>query len=150
MKLLTPREVRLWNAWELFTEAVSSRISHEVAQATGLSGADYRVLSCLVDRGHGQLRQRELATALDWDKSRISHQLTRMQERNLLKRTKTAERGSNVAITTAGRTALETARPVHAHSVRRYLIERLTPAQVTAILAIGGDANGIKSTATDG
>jgi len=93
MKPLTPREIRVWNAWELFTECVSSRISHEVAEATGLSAADYRILSCLVDRGHGQLRQRELATALAWDKSRISHQLTRMQERDLLKRTKTAERG---------------------------------------------------------
>jgi len=142
MKPLTPREIRVWNAWELFTEGVSSRISREVAEATGLSAADYRILSCLVDRGHGQLRQRELATALAWDKSRISHQLTRMQERDLLKRTKTAERGSNVVVTTAGRTALESARPVHAHSVRRYLIERLTPAQVGAILAIGGDAKG--------
>jgi DNA-binding MarR family transcriptional regulator len=150
MKPLTPREIRLWNAWELFTEAVSSRISREVAEATGLSAADYRVLSCLVDRGGGQLRQRELATALAWDKSRISHQLTRMQERNLLKRTKTAERGSNVAITTAGRTALESARPIHAHSVRRYLIERLTPAQVAAILAIGGDAKGGGSTTPNG
>ena len=142
MKPLTPREIRLWNAWEFFTEEVSSRISREIAEATGLSAADYRVLSCLIDRGHGQLRQRELATALAWDKSRISHQLTRMQERDLLKRTKTAERGSNVAITTSGRTALESARPVHAYSVRRYLIERLTPAQVGAILSIGDDANG--------
>ena len=136
MKPLTSRELRLWNAWELFAEGVSSRISHEVAEATGLSAADYRVLSCLVDRGHGQLRQRDLAIALAWDKSRISHQLTRMQARNLLKRTKTAERGSNVAITAAGRTALESARPVHADSVRRYLIERLTPDQVAAILAM--------------
>jgi DNA-binding MarR family transcriptional regulator len=143
-KPLTAREIRLWNAWEIFTQAVSSRISREVADATGLSAADYRVLSFLVDRG--QVRQRELASALAWDKSRISHQLTRMQERDLLKRTKTAERGSNVAITAAGRAALESARPVHARSVRRYLIDRLTPAQVGAILAIGGDATGGSAT----
>jgi putative NADH-flavin reductase len=64
------------------------------------------------------------------------------KQRDLLERTKTAERGSNVAVTTAGRTALQSARPVHAHSVRRYLIERLTPDQVAAILVIGGDTKG--------
>jgi DNA-binding MarR family transcriptional regulator len=137
-KPLTPRELRLWHAWERFSEAILSQIGHDVTEATGLSAADYAVLSRLVDLGSGQLRQRELALAMGWDKSRISHQLTRMQSRNLLTRSKTVESGSQVVITAAGRKALDRARPVHALAVRRHLIERLTPEQVTLILGMIG------------
>jgi DNA-binding MarR family transcriptional regulator len=137
-KPLTTRELRLWHAWESFSEAVISRVGHDVTQATGLSAADYGVLSRLIDLGNGQLRQRELAVAMGWDKSRISHQLTRMQGRKLLTRSKTAENGSRVAISPAGRKAVDRARPVHALAVRRHLIERLTSEQAAAILGLAG------------
>jgi DNA-binding MarR family transcriptional regulator len=140
-KPLTPREIRLWSAWLAFSEAVASNVGRDVAEATGLSAADHRILECLVEHGEGRLRQRELAQAIGWDKSRISHQLTRMQERGLLTRSKTAEHGSRVAISAVGRDLLESARPVHANAVRRHLIGRLTPAQISAILAIGQTAN---------
>jgi DNA-binding MarR family transcriptional regulator len=118
------------------SEAVLSQVGHDVTEATGLSAADYSVLSRLVDLGNGQLRQRELAFAMGWDKSRISHQLTRMQGRSLLTRSKTPEGGSQVVITPAGRKALDRARPVHALAVRRHLIERLTSEQAAAILEL--------------
>ena len=137
-KSLTARELRLWHAWERVSESVLSQVGHDVTEATGLSAADFGVLSRLADLGGGQLRQRELALALGWDKSRISHQLTRMQGRNLLTRSKTAENASRVAITPAGRKVLEHARPVHALAVRRYLIERLTAEQAAAILGLAG------------
>ncbi len=135
-KPLTPRELRLWHAWERFSETVFSQVGHDVAEATGLSAADYGVLSRLIDLGNGQLRQRELAIAMGWDKSRISHQLTRMQARNLLTRSKTPEGGSRVVISPAGRKAVDRARPVHAVAVRRHLTERLTSEQAAAILAL--------------
>jgi DNA-binding MarR family transcriptional regulator len=120
------------------SESVLSQVGHDVTEATGLSAADYGVLSRLIDLGNGQLRQRELAFAMGWDKSRISHQLTRMQGRSLLTRSKTAEDGSQVVITAAGRKALDRARPVHALAVRRHLIERLTSEQAAAILGLSG------------
>jgi DNA-binding MarR family transcriptional regulator len=120
------------------SESVLSQVGHDVTEATGLSAADYGVLSRLIDLGNGQLRQRELAFAMGWDKSRISHQLTRMQGRSLLTRSKTAEDGSQVVITPAGRKALDRARPVHALAVRRHLIERLTSEQAAAILGLSG------------
>lgn len=133
---LTRRELGLWHAWQTVSEGVLSRVAHDVMEATGLSAADYGVLSRLIELGNGQLRQRELATALGWDKSRISHQLTRMQERNLLTRSKTAETGSRVALTPHGREAFERARPIHAEAVRRHLLERLTPEQAATILRL--------------
>jgi DNA-binding MarR family transcriptional regulator len=137
-KNLTSEELRLWHAWLYVGEAVTSRVARDVAEASGLSAADFSILASLAERGDGRLRQRELALALNWDKSRISHQLTRMQERKLLTRSKTAQDGSQVAITALGRDALERARPIHARAVRRHLIERLTPEQIATLLALAG------------
>jgi DNA-binding MarR family transcriptional regulator len=137
-KNLTARELRLWHAWLQMSETVTAQVARDVVEASGLSAADYAILERLVEVGNGRLRQRELAAALNWDKSRISHQLTRMQERNLLTRSKTTQEGSQVAITRQGRDALESARPIHAQAVRRYLIERLTSEQAAAILTLGG------------
>ncbi|HTJ25507.1 MAG TPA: MarR family transcriptional regulator [Candidatus Limnocylindria bacterium] len=135
---LTARELRLWHAWLQISEAVTSQVARDVAEASGLSAADYGILERLVEIGNGRLRQRELAAALNWDKSRISHQLTRMQERDLLTRSKTTQDGSQVAITRLGRDALERARPIHAQAVRRHLIKRLTPEQAATILTLAG------------
>ena len=135
-KYLTPDEVQLWQAWLQMSETVIARVSRDVAEASGLSAADYGILARLTELGNGRLRQRELAIALNWDKSRISHQLTRMEERNLLTRTKTAKDGSQVVMTRIGRDALERARPIHAQAVRRHLIERLTPEQAATIVTL--------------
>ena len=135
-KDLTDVEVQLWHAWLHISEAVTAKVARDLFNATGLSAADYRILVRLIDVSDGQLRQRELAAALNWDKSRISHQLTRMQERNLLTRTKTTEHGSQVAITRLGRDAVKRARPIHAQAVRRHLIERLTPEDTAAIFSL--------------
>jgi DNA-binding MarR family transcriptional regulator len=137
-KNLTARELRLWHAWLQMSETVTAQVARDVVEASGLSAADYAILERLVEVGNGRLRQRELAVALNWDKSRISHQLSRMQERNLLTRSKTTQEGSQIAITRLGRDALESARPIHAQAVRRYLIERLTSEQAAAILTLGG------------
>jgi len=134
--LLTPHELGLWTAWQTSCEAVVTRVCRDIAEKTGLSAADYAVLACLIENGNGQLRQRELAVALNWDKSRISHQLSRMEVRKLLTRSKTAETGSQVVITRLGRSTFERARPVHAQAVRRHLLERLTPEQRAAILSL--------------
>jgi len=137
-KNLTAEELRLWHAWLQISETVTAQVARDVAEASGLSAADYGILARLIEIGNGRLRQRDLATALNWDKSRISHQLTRMQERKLLTRSKTTQDGSQVAITRLGRAALERARPIHAHAVRRHLIERLTPEQAAAVLILAG------------
>lgn len=139
---LSAEEFAAWQAFESTAEAVLAAVERDVADAANLSAAEYRVLSCLDRLGRGQLRQRELALALRWDKSRTSHQLKRMQARKLLTRSKTQEKGSLVAITRLGRETLSAARPVHAASTRRHLLGRLTAEQLQAILEIGRIASG--------
>jgi DNA-binding MarR family transcriptional regulator len=122
---LSAAEAELWHAWQLAGEAVMARVVRDVADATGLSGPDFGVLSRLMDLGDGELRQHDLADSMRWDKSRLSHQLTRMESRRLLGRTPADGRGVIVAITRAGRRALALARPIHAASIRRNLLSKI-------------------------
>jgi DNA-binding MarR family transcriptional regulator len=86
------------------------------------------------------MRVLELARALRWEKSRLSHQLTRMGQRGLIERSNCTEdrRGAFVVLTDAGRSAVDAAAPKHVESVRRYLFDGLTPDQVDALAAISG------------
>ena len=66
----------------LLSEHLRSR-NKEMSEQTGLSEGDYGVLDRLALLGNGNLRQQELADSMDWDKSRLSHHLTRMENADL-------------------------------------------------------------------
>jgi DNA-binding MarR family transcriptional regulator len=133
---LSPRELRYWHAFLLMGEDVLGRVGRDIAQATGLSGAEYGVLSRLAAIGKGEMRQQALAGVMAWDKSRLSHQLTRMQERALIERRRTDGKTVLVALTKLGREKLEAARPIHAASVRRNLLSRLTQEQIDTMVRV--------------
>ena len=120
-------ESSLWFAWKRAHELVRAAVIEEVTAATGLSDPDIGILLRL-DVVGGTLRQSEIASALGWDRTRLSHQLTRMEDRGLLARRR-AGSGVWVDISDAGRAAANSARPVHAAAVRRHLVEPLTPGQ---------------------
>jgi DNA-binding MarR family transcriptional regulator len=135
-KGLSPHELRVWHAFLLMGEDVLSRVGRDIAQATGLSGSEFGVLSRLSAIGKGEMRQQALARVITWDKSRLSHQLTRMQQRRLVDRRYANGNAVLVVITKLGREKLEAARPIHAESVRRNLLSRLTPEQVDTIVRV--------------
>ena len=135
-KLLSPRELRVWHAFLFMGEDVLGRVGRDIAQATGLSGPEFGVLSRLAALGKGEMRQQALARTMGWDKSRLSHQLTRMQERSLIERRRTDRNAVLVVLTKIGQERLEAARPIHAESVRRNLLSRLTPEQIDTLVRV--------------
>ncbi len=137
-QLLSDDETQLWNAWKRAGEAVMAGVERDIAATTGLSGPDYGVLSRLADLGRGKLRQQELANSMGWDKSRLSHHLTRMEARSLVRRQTAKGDGVFVAQTNEGRRVLARARPVHAESIRRHLLAKLTGEQREALGVICG------------
>ncbi len=134
-ELLSPHELRVWHAFKFMGEDVMSLVGKDITDATGLSGPDFGVLSRL-GFCHGGMRQQELARSLGWDKSRLSHQLTRMQTRKLVERKETGERAVLVSLTKEGTKKLAAARPVHAKAVRRHLLSRLTAEQIATLVRI--------------
>ena len=97
----------------------------DIAAATGLSDPDFGVLTRLVEIGAGRLRQNQLAESMGFSRSRLSHHLSRMEDRGLVTRQRSGA-GIEIVITPPGRKAVSRARPIHAASVRARLIEPLS------------------------
>ena len=101
-------------------------------QDSGLSGADYEVLALLSEHDGDHMSARDLGTALDWEKSRVSHQLRRMQSDGLISREPNPgdARSTVVCLLPMGRAAIEKAAPGHVADVRRNFIDLMTPAEL--------------------
>lgn len=132
---LDEREQRAWRALQFMQMRLSAQLARELAADSELSYPDYLVLVALTDRPDGRLRQFELARELGWEKSRLSHQVSRMTERGLVAKEKcdTDRRGAFVVVTEQGRAAIEAAAPGHVAAVRRLFIDQLTDRQLDEI-----------------
>jgi DNA-binding MarR family transcriptional regulator len=117
-----------WTAWKRACDVVMHEVEQEIGTVTGMSGADFAVLSRVVELGDGSLRQQELARLLGWERSRLSRQISRMADRGLLVRA-TSGAARMITATPAGRAVLAEARPAHAATVRRALFAAIPPAQ---------------------
>ena len=125
-------------AWLAFLE-VSHRldrvIEQQLRQDAGLSHAQYEILSRLESAPGGRLRMSELADVIIVSRSGLTYQVTQLERAGLARREKDAtdERGVLAVLTDDGRAALLRAAPGHVRVVRRYLIDALTPAQLSAL-----------------
>jgi DNA-binding MarR family transcriptional regulator len=110
-------------------------LNRQLQRDSDLSLSDYEVLVHLSEAAAGRLRPFELGAALQWEKSRLSHHLTRMEKRGLVGREEctTDARGAFVVITAAGREAIDMTAPGHVAEIRKVLIDALTPAQLAAL-----------------
>ncbi|MGY0064007.1 MarR family winged helix-turn-helix transcriptional regulator [Streptomyces sp. LZ34] len=136
---LDEREQRAWRSLMKMQAGLSEYIERQLRTHSGLSTADYQVLAHLSEAPDGRLRSFALGDALQWEKSRLSQHLTRMQNRNLIRRERCAtdQRGAVVVITEQGRTLIEAAAPLHVADVRNVLIDHVTPAQMDLLIELG-------------
>lgn len=132
---LDPREQASWRAYLDMTAKLNARLNREMQDASGISITDFSVLAQLSEHVDARMRVLELARALGWEKSRLSHQLTRMQQRGLIERSYCTEdrRGAFVVLTEKGRQTVVAAAPRHVESVRRYVFDELSPDEVDAL-----------------
>lgn len=135
---LDDREQRAWRAYVAMDAQLTAALHRQMQDETGLSLADFAVLVQLTDRPEARVRILELADDLQWEKSRLSHQLTRMQRRGLVDRQGCPgdARGSFVVLTDVGRAAIERAAPAHVRTVRDLVFDHLSPDQVDTLTAI--------------
>jgi DNA-binding MarR family transcriptional regulator len=135
---LDEREALAWRGFISMQTQLLRRLARQLQRDTGLSEADYEVLVQLSEAPAGRQRVFELGQATQWEKSRLSHHLTRMVQRGLVVRETcpTDSRGSFVALTEAGRHAIDDAAPKHVEQVRRWFIDVLGPDQIEALAEI--------------
>ena len=130
---LTQGEASTWRFIQKLTELAQGVVESEIRAAADLSTSEFEVLRCLLERTDRQLRQNELAAQLGWDKSRLSHQLTRMEHRQLIERKK-AGRIHAVTLTRLGQQKFELAGLAHVTAVRALLVDHLSSDEREALL----------------
>lgn len=135
---LSPAEQNAWRCFVRMQEKLGGRLSRALQGEFCLSAADYRVLVHLVDAPGGRLRPSDLARSVEWERSRVSHQVARMVKRGLVGREGCFEggRGAFVVITPEGRTAIAEAAPRHVETVRRFFIDLLTPDELRTLARV--------------
>jgi DNA-binding MarR family transcriptional regulator len=128
---LTEQELLVWRAL-LDTTTELKRLLSAQLQEVELSSGDYSVLLALTEASGRTLRSSELADAIDWERSRLSHHLGRMERRGLLRRDECPgdNRGALVVLTDDGASALRRASGPHLRSIKHYFADALNTDQV--------------------
>jgi DNA-binding MarR family transcriptional regulator len=132
-------EQRAWRAWLFSTMLLQDRLDRELISETGISHAYYEILVALSEAPERMMRMSELADRCLSSRSRLSHAVSRLEERGWVRRQVCADdgRGLLAVLTDEGFAALEGAAPVHVESVRTHLFDQLSPAQIAALRDIG-------------
>ena len=81
---LTSEERAAWESFIHMQEKLIGRLSRRVQADSGVSASDYTVLVKLTETGGGRMRFMDLAKLVEWEKSRMSHQVRRMTKRGLV------------------------------------------------------------------
>ncbi len=132
---LNEAEDRAWRGYRSMRVLLDLQLSRDLANESGFSDADYDVLSNISETEGHRVRLSDLAARMLWSKSRLSHQITRMQQRRLVVREEHPSdgRGTVIVLTDTGWNAIRAAAPSHVASVRRHFIDQLTAQQIEAL-----------------
>jgi len=116
-------EVTLFRALHLATRQVTAGVEQQLQEAAGVSLPEFQILNALSTSPEHRARPREIGDMLGWEKSRTSHQVTRMQKRGLLERFECDAdmRGTWVVLTPAGAQAALVAEPAYVAAIEEQL-----------------------------
>jgi DNA-binding MarR family transcriptional regulator len=136
---LDAEEQKAWRAWLYSSLLLQDRLDRELQHTAGISHAYYEILVQLSETPGRMLRMSELADRCLSSRSRLSHAVSRLEERGWVRRQVCEEdaRGQLAVLTDDGFAALEAAAPLHVESVRQHLFDQLSAQQVAALRDIG-------------
>ena len=131
---LTPGEQAAWRAYLRGSRELESALERDL-QPLGLSLSEYELISMLSEAPDGRLRMSQLADFIVQSRSRVTHTAARLEKRGWVVREPVPEDGRGVllVLTPDGREVIERVALAHVESVRRHLVDVLTPAQFAAL-----------------
>jgi DNA-binding MarR family transcriptional regulator len=135
---MTVAEVAVWRSLVDTTAELRRVLGAQLLQESGLSPADYQVMLALSEAAGRRMRSSELAATIDWERSRLSHHLGRMERRGLIRRDECAtdSRGAEVSLTEDGAEAFRGATLPHMRAIKKHFADALTPEQFEALAEI--------------
>jgi DNA-binding MarR family transcriptional regulator len=125
---LTADEQTAWRAYIRLAKMLMRQLDRDL-HPFGLTTNDYEILVELSESPGHRLRMTELADLTAQSRSRLSHQVTRMEARGLVHRDACDgdKRGTFAVITPHGLAILERVAPSHVESVRRNFMDQVSP-----------------------
>ncbi|MGW3466922.1 MarR family winged helix-turn-helix transcriptional regulator [Saccharopolyspora sp. NPDC000995] len=137
-KWLGEREMASWRAYIVGSALLEYRLNRELQLAHGLSIADYEILVSLSEQPGQRMRMSELASQIAHSKSRISHQIRRLESAGLVRRNECPSDGRGVlaVLTDEGLAKLREAAPTHVAGVRAHMINLLEPDEMKVLGAV--------------
>ncbi|GAA3536922.1 MarR family transcriptional regulator [Amycolatopsis ultiminotia] len=135
VRWLDGSEQHAWQAYIVASLRLRQRLHRELTEGHGISLVDYEVLVCLDLLADATARMSDLASRLGSTKSRLSHQISKLEAAGLVRRRADPEdkRGVLTELTDAGRGLLAEAAPTHVRGAREHLIDLLTPQEQATV-----------------
>ena len=132
---LSGDRVELWRSFYAMRRKLDRALDLQLQRESGVSASEYEILLSLNEAPQRRLRIKDIAGTIGWEKSRVSHLVTRMERRGLLNRAdcEVDGRGSWIGLTTVGRRTIIGATRGHTDAIRRYFFDVLTPQEIAAI-----------------
>jgi DNA-binding MarR family transcriptional regulator len=136
---LDAEEQKAWRAWLYSSLLLHDRLDRDLSHEAGISHPYYEILVQLSEAPGRMLRMSQLAERSLSSRSRLSHAVSRLEERGWVRRQVCEDdgRGQLAVLTDEGFAALAAAAPVHVESVRQHLFDQLSEEQVAALRDIG-------------
>ncbi|GAA3390826.1 MarR family winged helix-turn-helix transcriptional regulator [Streptomyces roseoviridis] len=125
---LTDAEQCAWRTYLDVNRMLMYQLEKDL-QPFGLTINDYEILVNLSESAERRLRMSDLASATLQSKSRLSHQITRMENAGLVRREncESDRRGLYAVLTDEGMATMHKVAPHHVESVRKHFIDQLSP-----------------------
>jgi DNA-binding MarR family transcriptional regulator len=132
---LDEREARAWRGFQRIRTELLAHLSRELAASCNVSQADFEILIAVSEAPNHRVRARDLGNQLHWERSRLSHQIARMEARGTISRApcESDGRGFDVVLTPAGLRAVEAAARVNLEAVRHCFTDVLTKEQLDTL-----------------
>ncbi|TDC80416.1 MarR family winged helix-turn-helix transcriptional regulator [Streptomyces hainanensis] len=132
---LSEAEQRAWRTHLEVTKLLTHQLERDL-QPFGLTMNDYEILVNLSESDERRMRMSDLAAATLQSKSRLSHQITRMERAGLVRRENcdSDKRGLFAVLTDEGWETMRDVAPHHVASVRRHFVDLLSPEDLKALL----------------
>lgn len=116
-------DITLFRALTLVARQLTVAVEHRLQREAGISLPEFEILSALAAAPDRRARAGELGQMLAWEKSRISHQVGRMERKGLIERFSCADdlRGTWVGLTDTGAEAIASATPAYDTAIQAQL-----------------------------
>jgi DNA-binding MarR family transcriptional regulator len=139
---LSAPQQRAWLNYMRVYHRLEYEMNRQLQADSGLSLGDYTVMNALSQAPGRRLQLSALASIIGWERSRLSHHLLRMAQRELVERAASESdgRGTDAVLTGTGWKTLQAAAPKHAAWVRRAFFADLDAQQVSALADVLGTA----------